>query len=60
MRLFVKSKTKEKEKKKKKGHLWKMISKILHFYILLTMLRESALINILTRLLYIDYTQQLF
>lgn len=45
---------------KKKGHLWKMIIKILHFYILLTMLRESALINILTRLIYTDYTQQLF
>lgn len=44
----------------KKGHLWKMIIKILHLYILLTMKRESALINISTRLSYTDYTQQLF
>lgn len=48
------------KKKKKKGHLWKMIIKILHFYILLTMKRDSVLINILTRLSYTDYTQQLF
>lgn len=32
---------------KKQGHLWKMVIKILHFYILLTMKRDSALINIL-------------
>lgn len=37
-----------------------MIIKILHLYILLTMMRESALINISTRLRYTDYTQQLF
>lgn len=43
----------------KKGHLWKMI-KILHFYNFLTMKRDSVLINILTRLNYTDYTQQLF
>lgn len=41
-------------------HLWKMIIKILHFYILLTMKRDSVLINISTRLSYTDYTQQVF
>lgn len=46
--------------KKEKVHLWKMIIKILHFYILLTMKRDSVLINISTRLSYTDYTQQLF
>lgn len=33
-----------------------MIIKILHFYILSTMMRESAFINILTRLSYTNYT----
>lgn len=45
---------------KKKGHLWKMIIKILHLYILSTMMRESALINISTRLRYTNDTQQIF